>query len=320
MVLLLLKLCCGVESVGWLAGGDIVDVEDMRKQQISRSRRKHRIRRNWRIQSTFLIASMCIPVLSFLLANHGLEPFIKSLSVIEEVSNDVDTRAFVGIQTGKRIKELFQELQNLGSFDIAASCPDFASTYLKNETHLVSIQDELANILSKASPIINEFIPDTIETLYLITKATAKTDEIVDSILSHDWIVIMLLAVVNIINAFFLFGVFLTKNNLDYSVFQAFTGYLLIPVFGLVVIASVGTSCLFTAASISNAGKSVQLILHTHSMYLNLLLCRLWFRLLCGRKWCTKSHWHISGNVDSIGLRRRQPIIPSSRILYCRTY
>lgn len=255
MILLILKVSFGVNRVGWAAGGDIVDVENMRKQQISRSRRKHRIRRNWRVQSTFLVASMWIPVLSFLLANHGLNPFIESLSDVEDVSNDIDTQAYLGIQTGQRIETIYRNLQDLVSFDVGSFCPNLPSSILNNVTHLTEIQKEISNTFNEVSPVVDVFIPGTIETLHAITKTTRKSEEIVDFILGHDWILNMILAAVNIINAFFLFGVFLTKNDIDYPVFQAFTSYLLIPVFCLLVIASVGTSCLFAAAATANAGK-----------------------------------------------------------------
>ena len=76
-----------------------------------------------------------------------------------------------------------------------------------------------------------------------------------DFALSHDWTISLFLMVLNTINAFFLVGVFLTKNDLDSPLFHAFLGYLLIPLFCLTVVASVVTSCLFAAAAISNAGK-----------------------------------------------------------------
>ena len=254
-ILLLLKFHYGVDRVGWAAGGDIVDVEYMRKQGISRKRRTHRIRRNWRVQTTFLMASMWIPILSFLLVNHGLEPFIESLSDVDDISNVVDTQAFLGIHTGQRINETYHTLQELVSFDFDAACPSFASSRWNNETRFTVVHKEFSKSLNDFSPAVDELIPDTIETLEAVTKATKEAEEIVDDVLSHDWMLIMFMMILNIINAFFLFGVFLAKNDLDYPVFQAFTGYLLLPAFCLVMLASVGTSCLFAAAAISNAGK-----------------------------------------------------------------
>lgn len=255
MILLVLKFRYGVDRVGWAAGGDVVDVERMRKQGINRKRRTHRIRRNWRVQTTFLMASMSIPVLSFLLVNHGLEPFIESLSDVDHISNDADTQAFLGIHTAQRINEIYHKLQELASSNISAACPDFSPNRWKNETSFTAVHNQFSKSLNDFSPVVNELIPDTIEILEAVTKATKEAEETVDYVQSHDWMLIMFLMVLNIINAFFLFGVFLTKNDLDYPVFQAFTGYLLIPAFCVVILASVGTSCLFAAAAISNAGK-----------------------------------------------------------------
>ncbi|GAX19261.1 hypothetical protein FisN_4Lu517 [Fistulifera solaris] len=253
VIIFLFKFHYGVDRVGWAAGGDVVDVEYLRKQGISRKHRTQRIHRNWRVQSTFLIASMCIPVLSFLLVNHGLEPFIESLMDIEDMTNDVATQAYIGIYTGQQIDTIYNNLRNLVSHNVTTLCPDFPSSLLNNESRFTVAHEDLSNSLTSLLPVVNETIPITVEVLEAVTTATRKAEDIVDIIRSHDWLLILLLAVLNIINAFFLFGVFLTKNNVGFPVLQAFTGYLLVPSFLLVLLVFVCASGLFAAAAISNA-------------------------------------------------------------------
>jgi hypothetical protein len=260
VILFLLKFHYGVDRVGWAAGGDVVDVEYMRKQGISRKHRTQRIRRNWRVQTTFLIASMCIPILSFLLVNHGLEPFIESLTDIDDMANNADTQAYLGIHIGQRITAIYNNLHDLVSHNVTSSCPDLPSILLENETRFTFAHEGLSNSLTALLPVVNETIPTTIEALEAVTTATRKAKDIADFLLGHDWLLIMLLSALNILNAFFLFGVFLTKNDVDYPGFQAFTGYLLLPAFLLALLASVSTSCLFAAAATSNAGECIKLI------------------------------------------------------------
>jgi hypothetical protein len=254
IILLYLKLRYGVDKVGCAAGGGVVDVTTMHQQHISRNWRRDRILRNWRVQSVFMMASMALPVLSFLLANRGLDPVLASLLEVHEISNQVDSLAYIGIQTARRTTGLHQELKQTIEMDLLSFCPNYGETSRwADEIGLASIKETMASGLEDADKFAQSFSGKAMDALIQVTEITEATEDAVDLVARNDWIVRLFLVALNIINSFFLFGVFLSKNNVDYVAFQAMASYLLLPLFSLVTIGSVAASCGFAMAAIANA-------------------------------------------------------------------
>lgn len=253
LVLLYLKLRYGVERVGCAAGGGVVDVTLMHMQNMSRTRRKNRILRNWRVQTVFLMASMTLPVLSFLLANHGLDPFLLSLVEVHEVSNEIDSRAYIGIHTAQRTRELHSELTQLLSMDLLSFCPNYETSEWAEGIGLLQIQERVTFGLEEAEVFADDFAGEVIEALYEVTELTERTENTANWLDKHDWIIRLFLVALNIVNCFFLFSVFLTKNEVDYVALQAMASFVLLPMFVVITLGFAISACAVAIGAMANA-------------------------------------------------------------------
>lgn len=261
LVLIFLKLRFGVKGVGCAAGGDIVDVAALRANKLSRAQRKKRIVRAWRTQSVFLLATLAVPTFSLLLVNHGLRPFIASLDSLVDVTDKVDSAAFLGIHIVDSVTARYRELVEIPIIDIRSFCPNA----LAPDTVLASLGAyALPETLQLCLQMIDSFVQDYVTAirpaLTQVTDATRIVDEVIDSVYNHYWILKLLLLVLNVANGFFIFGVLLSKNGCVYAAFQAMMSYLILPVFALALIASVGLTCATVSLTLVNAGMHYQCI------------------------------------------------------------
>jgi hypothetical protein len=80
----------------WIAGGAVIDMIELSKAGVSRKERKRLVLRSWRIQSTFISASILIPVLSVVLLERGWKPLEAAIQEIQELNGDVETLAYRG--------------------------------------------------------------------------------------------------------------------------------------------------------------------------------------------------------------------------------
>ncbi len=76
----------------------------------------------------------------------------------------------------------------------------------------------------------------------------------IESVYDSDWFLKLFLVALNVVNGFFIFGVFLSKISVVYSAFQAMLQYLLIPLFCLLLLGSIGATCAAISMSLTNAG------------------------------------------------------------------
>ena len=254
VVLCILKFGYGTERVGWAAGGGRVDVKAMRKQNVRRSRRKQWIRRNWRIRYVFFGASACLPGLSFVLMNHGVTPFLESLNAVQDLSHQIDTQAYIGIQTATRLSALHEQLGQLVSIDLLQTyCPEYANSDWAKENGLSTMQLELKASLGETSIMLSRGVLDT---LRQVTDTTDSVSSFVDWMHQHEWIIKGLLIALNIANGFFLSGVFLTKHDVDCISMQAALSYAMLPVFCVSTVLAVAATCAFAVMGAANAGRS----------------------------------------------------------------
>jgi hypothetical protein len=176
-----------------------------------------------------------------------------SLAQVNELSNEIDSRAYIGIYTAMRSKELHTELKQLMMVDLLSFCPNYETSAWAADLGLQEIQAKLTTGLEQADAFSDGFAETLIDSLYQVTELTSSTEETTDWLDRHDWIVRLFLVVLNIVNSFFLFAVFLTKNEVDYVALQAMTSWLLLPLFCLVVAGFAGATCAVAIVAMTNA-------------------------------------------------------------------
>lgn len=224
---------------------------------MSRSERKRRIVRAWRIQSVFLLFSLLLPTFSFLLVNRGLTPFIASLEGLVDVNDQVDANAFRGIELADSMTALYRDLKTIPIVDIQSFCPNAnandASDLLVG-LGMYAVSETIQSGMVTVESFMVKYLSDIRPGLVQMTDATRMLDRGIDSVYGVDWILKMFLVVLNIVNGFFIFGVFLSKISVVYSAFQAMLTYLLIPLFCLLLLGSVAATCAATSILLTNAG------------------------------------------------------------------
>lgn len=254
IILIVLKFRYGVGRVGCAAGGGVVDVAVMHEEGLSRTKRKYRILRNWRVQTIFLMASLTIPVLSFLMANRGINPFISTLAELNAISNTVDSLAYMGLNANTKVFETHAELQRLINMKDENFCPMYKSSEWAHEKlNLHSIRRTMKSGVYDVTTWINKYSRFTNETLIDITNSAAAIESVLDWMNLNDWIIRLFLVVLNVVNVFFLLGVFLTKNAIDYVALQAMTQYFFLPLFSLVTIFAVALTSVVAVLGVMNA-------------------------------------------------------------------
>lgn len=297
MVLLALKYYFRIERVGCAAGGDVVDVKEMKKvHNLDKFERKHRIRRNWRVQTACLLTCITMLPCTILMIKFGLDPFIESLHDIQQINDRIDSHAYRGIQTVTQLQDAYNNIQGvpqsdfqlfddninnltldvacasnftmfssfLGNFSMAGNRTNQSRTPRTNETMRLSdvfdwatFQEEITNTISNVS--IYDF-NGTYSMLYQLTNGTSAVDTGIDTLNGHDWVIRMLVVILDVVVIFLIVGILFVKDNIDYPAYQSFTSYILLPLFCSCLIATVIGTYMFSSIAIINAGTSGQCI------------------------------------------------------------
>jgi len=282
-----LKFYCKLERVGCAAGGEVVDIKYLKKVEgLPKYKRKARILRNWRVQTVCLVACLSILPLSILMLQLGLEPFIDSMTDIQDINDIVESRSFRAIQIITQLQDSHKQLlafRRNSSSSIQTTlkmeniCPDFdpSLVILPNSNASITIMTTTTTDIDLKGLL--GFDPDTVrkhveaaydqvtaymkydtkatkDTIYQVTDFTQAVDMGIDSFYSHDWIIRMGVVILDVVVLFLAFGIFLTKHSIDYPAYQRLTTWVLVPLFCGAMAACVVGTCVFLSMGIANAG------------------------------------------------------------------
>jgi hypothetical protein len=265
LILIVLTLNYGVNRVGCAAGGELVDVGALRQAKVSRAERKRRIVRAWRLQSMFLLASLLLPTFSFLLVNRGLTPFVASLDGLVDVNDQVDSKAFRGIELADSMTTLYRDLKAIPIVDIQSFCPngnaiDTNADDLLDGLGMYELSETIQSGLATVDSFLMNYLTDIRPGLVQVTDATRMLDRGIESVYDSDWFLKLFLVALNVVNGFFIFGVFLSKISVVYTAFQAMLQYLLLPLFCLLLLGSIAATCAAISMSLANAGTYERIV------------------------------------------------------------
>jgi hypothetical protein len=295
-VLLVLKFYYGPQRVGCAAGGNVIDIKEMKKvYNLDKFERKHRILRNWRIQTTCLLTCLVMLPCTILMLKLGLDPFINSLHDIQQLNDHIDSHAYRGIQTVTQLQTALYDLQQqTHQLNLVESNFDIYTTCSNRSNRIISVLDDLpiprigklnnmsSNVLTQNNNTSNEFdflqfdwksyqnqvftsltnlatfdLNTTNNILYHVTNGTAGMETSIDSLNSHDWIVRLFIVIIDVVVVYLIIGILLAKDNVDCPAYQSFTTYILLPIFFLSLIATITATCMFTTIAIVNAGMYI---------------------------------------------------------------
>ena len=291
VVLLVFKYYYRIERVGCASGGDIVDVKEMKRvYNLDKFERKQRIRRNWRVQNTCLIACILILPSTILMINFGLDPFIDSLYDVQQMNDRIDSHAYRGIQTVTQLNDAYNHIQQIQEPDVQLFDNNFTNLYVNaacvsNVTIFSSLVGNLTNLPKAKLPRMNmtmrlkdvfdwnsyqEEVKNTIanfstydftgtnSVLYRLTNGTAAVDAGIDTLNGHDWLIRLLVVILDVVVIFMIVGILFVKDNIDYPAYQSFTSYILLPLFCASLLATIIATYMFTTVAVLNAGTYIQ--------------------------------------------------------------
>jgi hypothetical protein len=262
----------------------VVDVQHLKHEhRLDKQRRKRRILRNWRVQTACLVATATWLPVSMLVLRLGLHPLIASLDELQQVNDAIDSLAYRGIFVATDLQHVSDNLQSLQASDLLSEqitdeqfCPSLNSTspnnavaynatnatmidYAKLQNLLPStLQQRVLLALDSVDQVLMSYdLPSVTSGLYQVTNSTNAVDTGIDRLYSHDWIVKLLVVVVDVVVVFMFLGILITKENTDYPAYQTLASWVLLPIFGTILVAAVAGTCIFLSLAMLNAGTFV---------------------------------------------------------------
>ena len=243
--------------MGWAAGGEVIDVVLLRDKSVRRWQRWQRITRSVRIQNLFAIFSVGLICFSFVFGNQGLGPFITSLDDVSAAVGQIQSRTRHGMHLAHLLSSHMVSLRPFLDFNISKVCPNHAETILESEFSLDTTSTEIIS----AGKQLDYFMENDLDPFLQGVDQVAETCKTVDSAISsardNDWIIRLFLVAVNVINIFFIFGVMLTRNKINFPFYQDVLGIFFVPAFSATLVFAVAAMCLIAVTSMINAGMFI---------------------------------------------------------------
>ncbi|GKY99358.1 hypothetical protein MPSEU_000890700 [Mayamaea pseudoterrestris] len=254
IALLVFKFFYGRDRVGCAAGGQPINISSLRKKKLSRSSRRSILVRNWRTQAVFLVCSLGLTTLSFVFINHGIDPFTKSLDVVNDAAMAIDATAFEAMQLARTVEQLRDSLVDwAASVNITNSCPDFATSPLAQNVPF----ERSTEIIIGGARYVNNFVDKHadgfVSSVGRTTRASAFVEEKIEMAKSNEHLVDGVLIAFNVINAILFFGVLLVKSNIHLPYYQRACSYLIVPTFCALLAGLLAVTCISSTIGVLNA-------------------------------------------------------------------
>jgi hypothetical protein len=222
----------------------------------------------------------------------GLDPFIDSLYDVQQMNDRIDSHAYRGIQTVTQLYDAYNNIQQFQSedlqlFDHNITDLELNAVCVKNVSMFSSVVGNLTiptkiktgsgytNTTIRFKDVIDwtlhqEEIQSTIanfstfdfngsnSVLYQLTNGTAAVDIGIDTLNDHDWLIRLLVVIMDVVVIFLIVGILFVKDNVDFPAYQSFTSYVLLPLFCASLFATVIATYYFTTVGVLNAGMFFQ--------------------------------------------------------------
>ena len=260
LVLLVFK-CMGRDRAGCAAGGYDLEVSQLRKDPHLKPIMRNILRRSWRLQAVFFLTSVLLPVWTALLLKNGVTPLNETLVEIQEINQDiqdVSTRAIQVVDKLNRDYGRIERIADQGLLDFHSFCPPTQNNItnlllLSQEEDHLSFADTIGIALSQLKDFMNYEVASTENGLAKVDQLTVGVDEMVDSVLGHDWLFRMFVMVLNVVTFALFCGLMLTRQNIIWYPYRFMLEYLLVPVLGLLTLVALTGTAFSSTAAVFNA-------------------------------------------------------------------
>jgi hypothetical protein len=266
ITLLLLKVAYGIDKVGCAAGGGAIDIAQLSKQSVHRRQRRRRILRSWRLQSTFLIVSVLIPIATVLLVRCGLPQLQLAWGELSDINDDVESLAYRGMEIVGNLRQTRNQLQQM-DFGIVGNetnetnyswCPNLNDPG-KNSDYwrLEQFDQMLTSVLSNKEEMVfflDLHMPVDDSAFTMTTEATQYVDESIKWAYDHDWLLKLFLMALNVVNFLLLAACYiLSKNNIIHPPSRYYLAFFLVPIFSVLTGVTVFMTATFGVGALLNS-------------------------------------------------------------------
>jgi hypothetical protein len=265
IILVLFKYIYGIQRIGCAAGGEVIDIKQLSQEGVSRKKRKQRIIRSWRLQTTFMITGILIPTISLIMMQSGWRNVQLAWEEVQTVVDDVEALAYRGwnvldaLQSSKKNlydNELVQELlykEQRGAVPLFSSwCPN-----AQGDERLAFIQDAMSNLEENTETLMSlfdDYVPENANGFISMTHATESVDDSIEWFFAHDWVWKMYIMALNVLGAFLVACCYIfSKHNWIHLPTRFYLTFFVVPLFSvatillLMVTASSGVATLMNA-------------------------------------------------------------------------
>jgi hypothetical protein len=266
IILLLFKVAYGTDKVGCAAGGGAINLVQLSKQGVHRRERRRRILRSWRLQSTFCIVSVLIPVATVVLVRCGLKQLELAWGEIQDINDDVESIAYRGMGIVVNLRQTQKQLRQM-DFGIAVDknnetnyswCPNLDDTSnTSNYWRLEQFDQILTSVQSHTEEMVSFLdlhMPADDSAFNMATDTTHYVDKLIDWAYAHDWLLKLFLMALNVVNVLLLAACnFMSKNDIIHPPSRYYLAFFLVPLFSVLTGATVFMTATFGVGTLLNS-------------------------------------------------------------------
>jgi hypothetical protein len=264
MVLIGFKFIYGKSKVGCAAGGEVLDMIKLSKAGVKRKERKKRIMRSWRVQTTFTLVCILIPMVSLMMMQCGWQSVNTAWEEVQGIVDDVDALAFRGWGVLQTLNTTKVDLLNNGLVMTATNRKEHENIFatwcpnsLNRSQHFAFLQQAMDAVQSNTQELVEGFetyVPDNSGAFEAITQLTEQVDASIDWFFAHDWIWKLLLMILNVLTVIMLMACyFLTKNDVIHEPSRVYLSWLILPLFVVFTVVFLMTTASAGIATMVNA-------------------------------------------------------------------
>ena len=238
----------------------MLDVPVLRKKY-NRGARKAIERRSWRVQTTFLMASILVFVVVALFLKKGLFAIGKSFEQIHDINDSIEQVAIGALDITQSLQKQRTRLQTaevLLLLNLDTYCPNVVANSTATTPELQSLNMSLVGETIRTSlQEIEKFMDTHLENAQNgLTKVKAATTTVEHGIVwfqQNAWKPRLCVVVLVVMNIFLLIGLFLSRNNIAFNPYHCVTMYVLVPSFAVCLALSAIATYGFGIGAVMNA-------------------------------------------------------------------
>ena len=225
---------------------------------MTRKERKRRIIRAWRTQLVFMFCCFLLTTFTFLFLNHGLSPFLNSLESISGIASDIDSKTSLAQNIVSSLFGCQSKMHDLASsLNLYQLCPDYFRSDVSRNVDLAQLNATLLSGLDQVDTFVRSYITGIAAALDGTQASTVTIENSIATVDNFQSIIKAFLAALNAVNILFFCGAFMARSSINDQIAQYFLAFMAVPIFCILVAASVIITCVFAGATLMNAGKTI---------------------------------------------------------------